>query len=113
MGKGENNKIVPKLVAGSVFALLSGKTAAVEVTDDLKNFETFDGLSCVTKQGWNTDGLKNSVYPETMEGKIPFQGEELDIKLRADRDIFADDWELIDAATDTVISNDKEAYMCH
>jgi hypothetical protein len=110
-GKDKDNKVAKKFVVPAVALLgCAGTAQAMDFTEDLKSFETFNAPDIVKNAVWTE---KNTVYPESLNMKVPFQGEELELKLSADRELFADDWSIVDGSTGEVITDDKESQMCH
>jgi hypothetical protein len=90
--------------------LLAAMAVATEARfEDVMNYETFDASSCITSANFlKTD----AVYADSLSLKVPFRGEVLTLDVRANRDLFAEDWKLVDGEGE-VITTDKEAFMCH
>ncbi len=90
--------------------LLAAMTAATEARfEDVVNFQIFDASSCITSANFlKTD----AVYADSLSLKIPFRDEVLTLDVTANRDLFAEDWKLVDGDGE-VITTDKEAFMCH
>jgi hypothetical protein len=90
--------------------LLATLTVATEARfEDVLNYETFDASGCITSASFlKTDAL----YADSLSLKVPFRGELLTLDVRANLDLFAEDWKLVDGEGE-VITTDKEAFMCH
>jgi hypothetical protein len=93
-------------------AVLAALAVAAEAHfEDVASFETFDASSCVVSSAFAKSD-SNVVYPSNLTLKVPFQGEEMMLEMRVDRSLFAEDWQLVDDSG-ALISDDKEAFMCH
>jgi len=92
------------------FAILAAMAAATEARfEDVKAYETFDANGCITSANFVKS---DAVYADSLSLKVPFRGEELTLDVKANRELFADDWKLVNNEGD-IISTDKEAFMCH
>lgn len=90
-------------------AILAALAVATEARfEDVKVYETFEANTCIT----SATTKAGAVYADALTLTVPFHGEELTLDLTADRTLFHDDWQLVNDNGD-VLSDDKEAFMCH
>ena len=82
-----------------------------DTVDDLKAYE---GIDCAASCGISSPRYKtaSAQYADSLTLTIPYRGENLELDLQVDRDLFADDWKWTDGVTGEVI-HDKELFMCH